>query len=178
MTSILRSSEIVYFRPLLLFVLLGFAQSAWGQATPFVNACIGKWQGTMYLFKEGQLRDSVRVRLSVATTPDPKAWSWKTEYLSAKTPMTKDYTLRLKDAEKHVYVTDEGGGVELYDYLFGNKLYCVFETGGIMLTSSYELRGDELIFEVSSGKKVEAPSVGVVNYATSNLQRVVFRRIP
>ncbi len=44
-----------------------------------------------------------------------------------------------------------------------------------MLTSSYELHGDELIFEVTSGKKIEDRKE-VTNYSVLSLQRVVFRR--
>jgi hypothetical protein len=73
-------------------------------------------------------------------------------------------------------VTDEGGGLELTDYLVGNKLYSVFETGGFLLTSSYELLGDHLIFEVTSGKKETATHSEVATYATDNLQRVIFEK--
>ena len=91
--------------------------------------------------------------------------------------MTKDYVLRLKDAAKNLYVTDEGGGIELTDHLFANKLYSVFETHDIVLTSTYELSGRELIFEVTSGKKQGVPNQEVTNYSVDNLQRVVFKKV-
>jgi hypothetical protein len=142
----------------------------------FTDACLGTWKGTMYIYSRGTLKDSVSVRLTVAKTEKPNAWTWKTEYLSPKMPMVKDYVLRLKDASKNIYVTDEGDGIELVDYLFNNKLYCVFETHNVLLTSSYELRGNELIFEVTSGKKETATNQEVINYPVDNLQRVVFRK--
>ena len=146
------------------------------QKVSFPDACIGTWKGTMYMYKHGTLKDSVQVRLTVAKHTDPNAWAWKTEYLSAHRPAVKDYVLRLKDAAKNLYVTDEGGGLELTDYLVGNKLYSVFETGGFLLTSSYELLGDHLIFEVTSGKKETATHSEVATYATDNLQRVIFEK--
>ncbi|MCX6218993.1 hypothetical protein [Spirosoma sp.] len=142
----------------------------------FADACVGTWTGTMHIYSKGTLKDSVPVRLTVTVAEPRKAWAWKTEYLSSKMPVVKDYTLRLKDAAKHEYVTDEGDGVVLADYLFGNKLYSVFETQGIVLTSTYELLGDRLIFEVTSGKKQPEPSQGVTNYSVDNLQRVVFKK--
>jgi hypothetical protein len=163
------------FYLLILFSLLIANQSTQAQA-PFIKKCLGTWQGTMHIYGQGQLRDTVAVRLTVAATADTAAWTWRTEYLSAKMPMTKDYVLRTKDAAKGIYITDEGGGLELYDYLYNDKLYCVFETGGIMLTSSYEIRGDELIFEVTSGKKLSADHSEVTNYSTGNLQRVIFKK--
>ncbi len=146
-------------------------------AQSFPDRVVGTWTGIMYIYKEGSIRDSVTVRLTVSKGATPGTWPWKTEYLSAKMPMTKDYVLRLVDPAKQTYVTDEGGGVELTDYLFDNKLYCVFETHGVLLTSSYELRGDELIFEVTSGKKLPGDSE-VLNYTIPNLQRVVLKRTP
>jgi hypothetical protein len=91
-------------------------------------------------------------------------------------PVTKDYIPRLKDVAQNRYMTDEGGGVELQDYLFRNKLYCVFETGGVLLTSTYELKENELIFEVMAGKKIVDEKNEIINYSVDNLQRVVFKR--
>lgn len=142
----------------------------------FGDACLGVWKGTMHLYSRGVLKDSVNVELTVAKTADPKAWTWRTAYLSTKLPMVKDYILRLHDAEKGVYIVDEGEGVLLYDYLFGSKLYDLFEIEGVTLTSTYELRGNELVFEVTSGKKHASTDASVTNYSVDHLQRVVFKK--
>lgn len=146
--------------------------------TSFPDRCIGTWTGTMFIYRQGTLQDSVAVMLTVAKHSDAGAWTWKTEYLSKTRPMTKDYILRVRDEKKGLYITDEGGGIELTDHLFGNKLYSAFETHDVLLTSTYELINDRLIFEVCSGKKpaIATPAPEVINYPVSNLQRVVFRR--
>ncbi len=160
----------------IIFLLnLGIIQHSTAQNS-FTEGSLGTWKGTMYIYNKGNLRDSVEVKLTVTKTNKPDEWSWKTEYLSAKMPMVKDYVLRLKDAAKNTYVTDEGNGIELADYLFNNKLYCVFETHNVILTSTYELRKNELIFEVTSGKKIELSNQEVINYPVENLQRVVFKK--
>lgn len=146
-----------------------------GQNT-FIQHCVGTWKGQMHIYRHGSLKDSVEVRLTVAPMPSSGEWTWKTEYLSSKMPMVKDYQLKTKDASKGIYVIDEGDGVELINYLFDNKLYCVFETQGITLTSTYELRGEELVFEVTSGKK-QATKVEVTNFSVENLQKVVLKRM-
>ena len=61
----------------------------------FPNRCLGQWQGTMHLYYEGILRDSVPVRFTVAPI-DSVSWTWRMEYLSDKLPMTKDYVLIIK----------------------------------------------------------------------------------
>ena len=141
----------------------------------FADKCEGKWKGTMYIYGKGQIRDSVPVELFVQKTSLPHTWVWKTNYLSNRNPMEKNYKLVLKDTASQTYLIDEGEGVELWSYYFINKLYSVFETHDVMLTSSYELQGDELIFEVTSGKKIEDRKE-VTNYSVLSLQRVVFKR--
>lgn len=142
----------------------------------FPDRCLGQWQGTMHIYYAGHLRDSVPIRFTVAPI-DSVSWTWRTEYLSEKLPMTKDYILRIKDKQRQIYVTDEGDGIELSDYLFGNKLYSVFETEGILLTASYELRGGELIFEVTSGKIADNSTTGVQSHPVSSVQRAVLKRV-
>lgn len=141
----------------------------------FPDRCLGQWQGTMHIYFAGQLRDSVPIRFTV-TPIDSVSWTWRTEYLSEKLPMTKDYILRIKDKQRQMYVTDEGDGIELSDYLFGNKLYSIFETEGILLTASYELHDGELIFEVTSGKMAENSTNGVQSHPVSSVQRAVLKR--
>lgn len=158
----------------LLLFFVAFTQTANAQAN-FAERCLGVWEGKMLIYSNLIVKDTVPIKLTVARTAIKDDYIWKTEYLSATRPMTKDYLLRVKDLEKGVYVTDEGGGVELLNYLHADKLYSVFETAGVMLTASYELRGKELIFEVTSGKKLEVKQ-GVVNYSVPNLQRAVLRR--
>ena len=159
-----------------LFLFMSFFTSSVYAQERFGDKCIGKWEGTMYIYGKGQLRDSVLVELDVQKTNQPNIWSWKTSYLSKTMPMVKDYKLVLKDSATQTYATDENNGIELMNYYFNNKLYSVFETHGVMLTSSYELKDNQLIFEVSSGKKIEGNNE-VVNYSVINLQKVVFNRV-
>lgn len=140
------------------------------------NQWLGTWTGTMYIYKQNAVVDSVPVRLTIAPTSRPQVLSWKTEYLSEKRPMVKNYTLNVKDAAKGLFITDEGEGTLLTNHLFGSKLYSVFEVEGILLTATYELRENELIFEVTSGKKLSNPTNGVSSYSVDNLQRVVYRK--
>ena len=158
-----------------LFLFMSFFTSSVCAQERFGDKCIGKWEGTMYIYGKGQIRDSVPVELTVQKTSLPLTWVWKTNYLSNKNPIEKNYKLVLKDTASQTYLIDEGEGVELWSYYFINKLYSVFETHDVMLTSSYELQGDDLIFEVTSGKKIEDRKE-VNNYSVLGLQRVVFKR--
>ena len=142
--------------------------------TRFPEKCIGKWQGTMYIFHQGKIRDSVDVLLHIKPINDT-AWTWKTEYLSARQPMIKDYVLRHVGGNK--YVTDEGEGIELMNYQFDQQLLSTFETEGILLTANYRLQNGSLYFEVTSGKKLQLGN-NVTSYSIDNLQQVMLHRIP
>lgn len=168
-------SKLYLSKTVIITLLICFVVNLQAQEN-FANKCVGKWEGMMYIYGKGQLRDSVPVELLVQKTNLDTVWKWKTSYLSKTMPAVKDYNLILKDVKSQTYATDEGGGIELMDYQFNNKLYSVFETHGVMLTSSYELLGNQLIFEVSSGKKLD-DNKEVINYSVLNLQRVVFKRI-
>jgi hypothetical protein len=157
-----------------LLVILSFCIHPLSAQKSFVEQCLGEWEGMMYIYSEAQLVDSVATQFTASRTEDPAVYTWKTTYLSEKTPMVKDYQLKVLDAKKQIYATDEGNGLLLNNYLFGKKMYSVFETQGILLTASYELLGEHLIFEVTSGTNLE-PGKEVMNYSVRNLQRVVFR---
>ena len=131
----------------------------------------GKWKGKMKIYQESVALDSIDVIMSITPRIKDSVWQWKTEYLSPKMPMTKDYELRVFDRKKGAYITDEGDGVLLSDYGFGNKLMSHFSTEGIMLTATYEWIGNRLIFEVTSGKADSNSSSGVTPYTIKHLQR-------
>lgn len=158
---------------LLLFLSIISISSVNAQAS-FGKACLGTWKGMMRMYQRGQLKDSVRIQLTVAETPDPKVWVWKTEYLSTQHPVVKNYTLKLIDENTGQYAIDEDDGTLLPHYRFDTKLFSIFETEGITLTSSYELRGEELIFEVTSGKKGKAEAV--TTFSVDHLQKALLKR--
>lgn len=144
-----------------------FAQSDFG------NRCAGRWKGTMYMYTQGKLTDSVPVVLEV-TQQNDSVFGWKMNYLSKKLPLVKPYQLIYKG--KNRYQTDEGNDIKIDGYLFVNRLISVFETEEILLTSTYELRGDTLYFEVTAGKKGPSDSE-VRSYNMGSLQNVLFQKI-
>lgn len=141
----------------------------------FPEKCLGEWEGQMYMYSYGVLKDSVQLKFTVSKTSEINSFTWKTEYLSKEYPVVKDYILRLVDADKQTYVVDEGGGIELKDYAYKNTLYGIFETEGILITNSYQLIGDTLIFELTSSKKEENDKP-VKNYDIKHLQTVVLKK--
>ncbi len=155
-----------------LALVILFSQSALAQSGNFGKECIGTWKGTMHIYSQGRLADSVSVILEVKQQND-SVFGWKMDYLSEKMPLTKDYRLIYKGQNR--YQTDEGDGIKIDGYLFGKRLVSVFETEGILLTSAYELRKEELYFEVTSSRK-EKSDTEVQSYQVGFLQNVLFKR--
>jgi hypothetical protein len=139
---------------------------------------IGNWSGTMHLFSHGELVDSVAVSFVVRPLSQNSSYTWKMEFNFATMRTVQDYTLHVRDAAKGLFVIDEGSGIELACSLVGDKMYSLFEVQNTMFSVCYELKGDELIFEVTSGNQDPPTGGGVTTYSAKNLQRVVFRRAP
>lgn len=145
--------------------------------TLFPDKCIGTWNGVMKIYAKGKLRDSVSIKFTVARKNDT-VWTWHTQYISAKMPVSKAYTLRLKNKAANEFITDEGDGILLNEYVSENKMYSQFETQGFYLTSTYELVAEHvLVFEVTSAtKSMAGGGTDVINYSVNNIQRVVLKR--
>ncbi|MFM7329532.1 MAG: hypothetical protein ACKO3B_12435, partial [Bacteroidota bacterium] len=54
----------------------------------------------------------------------------------------------------------------------------MFETHETWLTSTQELSGDHLIFQVTAGKKSRTLEEGVTNFSITSLQRAVLTKKP
>lgn len=141
----------------------------------FPDKCLGVWEGQMYIYVQNALRDSVAVRFTAAASDSVGVYIWKTEYLSENEPIIKDYKLRVDDLSKGRYLLDEGNGIGIIEFNYGDKLYSAFQTENIYLTSTTELRGEKLIFEVSSGRIIN-PDDEVISYSFDHLQRVELTR--
>lgn len=163
-------------RLIVLISFLAFGINAQAQNS-FVEQCMGQWEGMMYIHAQGVIRDSVEVEFLVAPTAVDTAWVWKTSYRSEKYPVVKDYVLRQKNAEKGAYIIDEGDELELSAFVFGNKMYSMFEVSDAYLTANYELLGDKLVFEVTSGSKKDKNKHDVTDFFINIVQRVELTKI-
>ncbi|MFM7195096.1 MAG: hypothetical protein ACKORJ_05090 [Bacteroidota bacterium] len=143
----------------------------------FPDRITGEWNGMLHLWKNGELQDSVVVQLTVRPLGGD-TWQWEMHYKSAMRPMVKDYRIKLLNRAANTYITDEGNGIELEDYAFGDRMMSMFETHETWLTSTQELSGDHLIFQVTAGKKSRTLEEGVTNFSITSLQRAVLTKKP
>ena len=160
---------------LIFFILLLFTFPISGQ-NYFPDQCTGVWEGLMTIYANGEAKDSVPVKMTIEKVPDTLIWKWKTEYLSEKYPITKDYKLVLEDPTSNRYLLDENNGIFLYAYVYGNKMYSNFEVEGTYINSVYILNGDELIFEITSGKESGMTTNDIRKFSILNLQQSILKR--
>lgn len=158
-----------------LLILISFTFYSVNFAQSFPEKCEGVWKGKMQIYNQSKNISSVDIRMTISKI-DSLSWTWKTEYISASLPVTKDYVLRIKNLEKGEFLIDEGNGIILNEQLIGNKMISVFDIKGLLLTSSYELIDNKLIFEVISGRKAQSNGANIESYQMKNLQRVVLTK--
>lgn len=162
--------------PLFLCAFLIASTVVYAQTSDFPGMWVGTWKGKMYRYAQGQLRDSVQVEMHINPLEEPNTWQWKTTYLSPQNTVIKDYVLKSVEATKGHFRVDEGDGIILDAFFLGGKLFHLFDVKGLYLTATYEMREDKLLFEVTSGKRLNTTGSDVTNYSVENLQRSLLQR--
>jgi hypothetical protein len=165
--------RIIYL--LAIILLLHLKTQCQPTTVPFPQRCEGTWNGNLTILKKGIPTDTVPVKLSVAPIPHTNRHTWKTEYLSEKYPVVKNYEMVPSDSMPHTFILDEKNDIYLYLFQTNNKLHGQFSVNGNMLYSTYELRGEQLYFEIATFQPLNNTK-GVENYQLINLQKAIFTR--
>ena len=126
----------------------------------FPQAWVGNWSGELSIYNAKGLQQKIPMGLEIQPTAQKEVFTWALIYGEDKEKGRRDYELNIKDAEKGWYVIDEKNSILLDCYLFHNKLYSRFEVMGNMLLCTYEKQGDQIIFEVISGKQEAVSTTG------------------
>jgi hypothetical protein len=114
----------------------------------FPDDWLGIWEGTLDIYKNQKIVQSVPMRLEHLKTDSSGVYIWAIIYGEDKVNGRRSYELKPKDISKGHYVVDEKNGILLDGYVFANKYISNFEVMGNQLTSIYERNGDYLIFEI------------------------------
>ncbi|MGL6076873.1 MAG: hypothetical protein ACRC8S_22185 [Fimbriiglobus sp.] len=133
------------FFPLLLATTLSLSKA------PLPEKWHGTWTGPMTVVNNSPKAEQVPVTLKIERL-NGGAVSWVITYNPGPKAIVKDYKL-LPIANKPGYFEiDEQNGIRLPCRMVRNVLYSQFSLGDISLTARYELRGEELLMEVTSAK--------------------------
>jgi len=145
----------------------------------FIDKCEGVWEGSLEMYNaksQEASSEKPKVTFTVQTIIEDSLWTWRTDYESERFGhITKDYKLVAKDVKKGMYLLDEGDNLILDQRVIGTKMYSVFEVENMVLSASYELIGEHLIFEVLSSPRSK-DTTAVISHTLGNMQRVTLSR--
>lgn len=148
----------------------------------FPKDWVGEWEGQLKIYKQGTKTMELYTGLVIAPL-DSGRYTWTIIYGEGEQRQERKYELFAKDASKGHYQTDEKNSIFLDDFLVENKLFCRFEVMSNLLLSSYEFRGENIIFEIVMGKIENIIETGgldsipkVNSYDINVVQRAVMKR--
>lgn len=120
----------------------------------------GTWRGTLHIHTAKGVAQAVPMAVEIAPTADSLRWGFALIYGEDTAKGRRPYELVVMDRAKGHYQFDEKNSIRLDAYLLAGRLLSEFTVQGTRLISSYERRGDELIFEIISGKDAPVGTTG------------------
>jgi hypothetical protein len=120
----------------------------------FPMAWIGEWTGELIIYNGAGEQQRTQMNLNILPIDTSDNYTWEIIYGGGADQ--RPYELVAVDAKKGHYQVDEKNSIVLDLYHFAGKLYSRFEVMGNLLLVTYEKLGDEIIFEVVTGKE-DAP---------------------
>ena len=168
-----------HFVFLFLFILttsFGYSQV---QDFSFPEDAVGKYSGTL-LIDSPRGKQEIPMEFHLIKTDSVHRFDYKLIYAG----QPRNYTLIIKDKEKGICEVDENNGIILPSRFSGNTLFSFFEVQNNFLSSRFEFRKDELVFEIlfsntkqkttSGGTSEQIPEV--YGYPISTVQKAVLRK--
>ena len=138
-------------------IQVGNAQT---NANDFPTTWLGEWTGELVIFGPEGERQRVPMSLLIENIDTSANWTWQLSYGSGDKLDQRPYELVLVDLAKGHYVIDEKNSIVLDVYHIAGKIFSRFEVMGNLLLITYEKKGEELLFEVISGRETDKKQTG------------------
>lgn len=146
-------------RPRLLLVLCAIVSFS-ASAQTFPQTWQGTWRGTLRIHTAKGIAQTVPMAVEIAPTADSLRWRFALMYGEDTVKGRRAYELVVLNRATGHYQFDEKNSIRLDAYLMTGRLLSAFTVQGTRLISTYERRGDELIFEIISGKDAPVGTTG------------------
>ena len=162
----------------IIFFLLTLSLQVFAQSQDPLQQWLGIWKGNLVIHSPEGKKQEIPMQLHILSTDTIGRYAWTIIY--DKSP--RNYTLIAKDAGKGLYVIDENNGIILENQLFANTFFSSFEVMDNLLTCSYRLEGEKIVFEIFSMNKKKALKTGnipdkeipeVTAYPSQVMQRAI-----
>lgn len=132
-------------------VLISFLSNQATAQSSFPQDWIGKWSGTLEIYRGPQKMDSLPMSLHILPLEKDGTYSYTINYGLTEEGI-RDYELITVDAERGFYAVDENNGIRLSSYVVGEQFISHFEVMGSYLTSTSYRSGDKLMYIITSGE--------------------------
>ena len=149
---------------------------AWSQAPDapvFPAAWEGSWHGTLEIFNGRGKVQSVPmwVEIHKIDTSTTGRYTFGLIY-GSKEQDDRPYELVPVAPDKGLWKIDEKNSIVMESFLYGPKFLCWFVVQGNRVLCTYELRGDELLFEIYSGLEASVSSTGKTKQGEEEIPEV------
>lgn len=173
--------------PFLLLLLVASMSHLRGQEEHFPANWEGTWAGTLEIYYQNQLRQTVPMELTIRPI-DSTHWEYLTVYNPSENPMIKAYELLAIKPKTGKYSIDERNGIVLAAQFQDGCLYSAFEVMGNYLQSRTCLLDSALHYEIISGPETASHTVGdtiigsdtippVQVFARPSVQRAILKKV-
>lgn len=157
-------------------------REAESKAEKFPQDWAGEWEGRLNIYKRTGKSMDLYMGLNILPI-DSIRHTFTIIYGEGEKRQERLYEVFQKKGEIGHYIVDEKNSILLDDFLFHNKLFSRFEVEGNLLLVTYEKQGEEILFEVISGKLDPLNETGgqdsistVHSYGISVMQKAILRR--
>ncbi|MDZ4683063.1 MAG: hypothetical protein SH848_18850 [Saprospiraceae bacterium] len=158
---------------LLLFLIFFTKATTHAQETPtFPASWTGVWAGDLLIHNAKGIAQTVPMEVTIRPVPGSANYDWITVYNNDTLAGKRPYTLLIKDEAAGHYAIDENNNIVLDAYLLGGKLFNSFEVQGQLLVCTYEVQGENLVFEVIAGPAAPVSTTGGGEAGEEKIQEV------
>lgn len=165
--------------------LTGFAQLQAQSSGTFPTAFLGHWKGKLQWQRPGKSAQEFTMQLIIQPADSAGQYTWQIVYGDSMQD-NRPYRIKPVDAAKGHWVIDEGDGILLDTYIFGNTITGAFTVQGSTIVDEYKVENKQIQVtfhtillgsKTTSGKGTdEVPFVD--SYRVAGYQSGVLTRLP
>ena len=130
----------------LVFIFL-IGSICFSQTLDFPKSWEGNWKGDLKIYNSGSSNPTTTIPMKLIIQPkNDSIWSWEIHYLTEKQDIRK-YEL-VKVGKTNSWHIDEKNGIILPQTFMVDKMTSSFSFEKTLLIASYELKNDQMHFEI------------------------------
>lgn len=123
----------------------------------------GRWQGDLMIYSGLGLQDQLKMELIIEPIQSSNNFTFTIVYDDGLELSKREYELIVVDKKQGLFLVDEKNSIMIESYFMGGKWFQRFEVAGSMLICTIEQQGNNLVWEISSGKSEKISTSGDTN---------------